>query len=104
MQGDPSNECHYQRKIDIVIAFNENLIYIYLENEFLMFISLNIKHILFYTYINYYIYLLIIKIIRPEANHGAGAQSVTVNRLVVGWIPTRGHEIFTLIYISVSSL
>ena len=30
-----------------------------------------------------------------EASRGAGAQSVTVNRLVVGSIPTRGHEIFT---------
>ena len=30
-----------------------------------------------------------------EASRGAGAQSVTVNRLVVGSIPTRGDEIFT---------
>ena len=36
--------------------------------------------------------------IRPfiyEATRGARAQSVTVNRLVVGSIPTRGDEIFT---------
>ena len=30
-----------------------------------------------------------------EAGRGAAAQSVTVNRLVVGSIPTRGNEIFT---------
>ena len=30
-----------------------------------------------------------------EGIRGAGAQSVTVNRLVVGSIPTRGDEIFT---------
>ena len=29
-----------------------------------------------------------------EANRSAGAQSVTVNRLAVGSIPTRGIEIF----------
>ena len=29
-----------------------------------------------------------------EASRGAGAQSVTVNRLVVGLIPTRGNKIF----------
>ena len=39
-----------------------------------------------------------------EASSGAGAQSVTVNRLVVASIPTRGDEIFTQIYISISSL
>ena len=36
-----------------------------------------------------------------EASRGAGEQSVTVNRLVVGLIPTRGNEIFILIYISI---
>ena len=30
-----------------------------------------------------------------EASRGAGAQSVTVNRLVVGPIATGGDEIFT---------
>ena len=30
-----------------------------------------------------------------EASRGAGAQSVTLNRLVVGSVPTRGDEIFT---------
>ena len=35
---------------------------------------------------------------------GAGAQSVPVNRLVVGSIPTRGDEIFIYIYIFISSL
>ena len=30
-----------------------------------------------------------------EGNRGAGAQCVTVNRLVVGEIPSRGDEIFT---------
>ena len=30
-----------------------------------------------------------------EASRGAAAQSVTVNRLVVGSIPTRGDEMFT---------
>ena len=39
-----------------------------------------------------------------EASRGAGAQSVTVNRLVVGSIPTRGDEIFIYIYIFISSL
>ena len=35
---------------------------------------------------------------------GAVAQSVPVNRLVVGSIPTRGDEIFIYIYIFISSL
>ena len=39
-----------------------------------------------------------------EASRGAGAQSVPVNRLVVGSIPTRGDEIFIYIYIFISSL
>ena len=30
-----------------------------------------------------------------SASRGAGAQNVTVNRLVVGSMPTRGDEIFT---------
>ena len=34
-----------------------------------------------------------------EASRGAGAQSVPVDRLVVGSIPTRGNEIFIYIYI-----
>ena len=32
-----------------------------------------------------------------KASRGAGAQSVPVNRLVVGSIPTRGEEIFIYI-------
>ena len=36
-----------------------------------------------------------------EASRSAGAQSVTVNLLIVGSIPTRGDEIFTKIYISI---
>ena len=39
-----------------------------------------------------------------EAGPGAAAQSVPVNRLVVGSIPTRGDEIFIYIYIFISSL
>ena len=39
-----------------------------------------------------------------KASRGAGAQSVPVNRLVVGSIPTRGDEIFIYIYIFISSL
>ena len=39
-----------------------------------------------------------------EANRGAGAQSLPVNRLVVGSIPTRGEEIFIYVYIFISSL
>ena len=38
------------------------------------------------------------------ASRSAGAQSVPVNRLVVGSIPTRGNEIFIYIYILISSL
>ena len=37
-----------------------------------------------------------------EASPGAEAQSVGVNRLVVGSIPTRGDEIFIYIYIFIS--
>ena len=40
-----------------------------------------------------FFYLNIIEVY--EASRGAGPQSVTVNRLVVGSIPTRGYEIFT---------
>ena len=43
-------------------------------------------------------------ITRFEASRGAGAQSVPVNRLVVGSIPTRGDEIFIYFYIFISSL
>ena len=39
-----------------------------------------------------------------KASRGAGAQSVTVNRLVVGSIPIRRTEIFIYIYVSISSL
>ena len=39
-----------------------------------------------------------------EANRGAGAQSVPVDRLVVGSIPTRGDVIFIYIYIFISSI
>ena len=39
-----------------------------------------------------------------EASRGAGLQSVPVNRLVVGSIPTRGDEIFIYIYILIFSL
>ena len=38
-----------------------------------------------------------------EASRGAAAQSLTVNRLVVGSIPIREDEIYTSIYISNSS-
>ena len=38
------------------------------------------------------------------ASRGAGAQSVPVNRLVVGSIPTRGDEIFIYIYILIFTL
>ena len=39
-----------------------------------------------------------------EASRGAGAESVPVNRLVVGSNPTRGDEIFIYIYIFISLL
>ena len=39
-----------------------------------------------------------------EASRGAGAQSVSVNRLVVGVIPTRGDDIYIYIYIFIFSL
>ena len=39
-----------------------------------------------------------------EASRGAGTQSVTVKPTGCGFDPTRGDEIFTLIYISISSL
>ena len=44
------------------------------------------------------------RIFLTEASRGAGAQSVPVNRPIVGSIPTRGDEIFIYIYIFISSL
>ena len=41
---------------------------------------------------------------QSEASRGEGAQSVPVNRLVVGLNPIRGVEIFIYIYILISSL
>ena len=35
------------------------------------------------------------KVKKEEASRGAATQGVTVSRLVVGSIPTRGDEIFT---------
>ena len=43
------------------------------------------------------------KILIFEASRGVGAQSMPVNRLVVGSIPTWGDEIFIYIYIIISS-
>ena len=42
-----------------------------------------------------YFNLLLVSKRQEEASRGAGAQSVTVSRLVVSSIPTRGDEIFT---------
>ena len=38
-----------------------------------------------------------------EASRGTGAQSVTVNQVVVGSIPSQGDEIFIYIYIFIRS-
>ena len=43
----------------------------------------------------FFLCLLYLFIYIIEASRGPAAQSVTVNRLVVGSIPTRGDEIFT---------
>ena len=42
---------------------------------------------------------LSILIDEAETSRGAGAQSMTVNRLVVGSIPTGGNKIFIYIYL-----
>ena len=48
-----------------------------------------------YLYNNCYISITYFINIKNEASRGAGAQSVAVNRVVVGSTPTREDEIFT---------
>ena len=60
------------------------------------------KYVFTYFFIKFVlIFLILHKGMKEarEASRSAGAQNVTVNRLVVGLIPTRGNKIFFSIYI-----